>query len=138
MYLYIYVHAYTYVNTYEYVHVYIYEHPPMHTRTPTHPHTYINAHTDAHTHTHIHTGNLPKKKTSSIPLRAVSSFRDIPFESEEMLKFLSYERQELPLIAIDKLAYRSSDIFPEWITSHVEWRGVKRVAAGSIIDILSR
>ena len=78
------------------------------------------------------------KKSSRTPLGTVSSFRDIPFESEEMQKFISYEKQELPLIAIEELVYRSSDIFPDWMTSNLEWRGVKRVVAGSIVDVLSR
>lgn len=55
-----------------------------------------------------------------------------------MQKFISYEKQELPLIAIEELVYRSSDIFPDWMTSNLEWRGVKRVVAGSIVDVLSR
>ena len=56
-----------------------------------------------------------------------------------MLKFLSYQTPELPLTAtIDELTYKSSNIFPDWITSNLEWKGVKKAASGSVVDVLSR
>eukprot|EP00596_Hydrurales_sp_CCMP1899_P005711 CAMPEP_0119039916 /NCGR_PEP_ID=MMETSP1177-20130426/9674_1 /TAXON_ID=2985 /ORGANISM="Ochromonas sp, Strain CCMP1899" /LENGTH=424 /DNA_ID=CAMNT_0007004421 /DNA_START=243 /DNA_END=1514 /DNA_ORIENTATION=- len=68
-----------------------------------------------------------------------SSFRDIPFESEEMLKFLSYnDKESQPTATIEDLTYKSNNIFPDWITSNIEWKGAKKAQGGSVGDILSR
>ena len=79
------------------------------------------------------------KKDTNSKKQAVSSFRDIPFESEIMKKFISYQKPEiLPDTSLENLTYKCSDIFPEWITSNYEWKGAKKVSAGSVADFLSR
>jgi hypothetical protein len=39
---------------------------------------------------------------------------------------------------IEDLTYRSSNIFPDWITSNTEWRGAKKMNSGSIQEVLSK
>lgn len=56
-----------------------------------------------------------------------------------MKKFISYQKPEiLPGTSLENLTYKCSDIFPEWITSNNEWKGAKKVSAGSVADFLSR
>lgn len=77
-------------------------------------------------------------KDEEFPQGTVSSFRDIPFESEEMLKFLSYHDQETqPTATIEDLTYKSSRIFPDWITSNVEWRGDLYIYMHRCVDMCS-
>ena len=69
---------------------------------------------------------LPSKRNSN--LHESASFRDMEFESEEMRKYISYRMPEQKqLSSLDDLTYRSSNIFPDWITSHAEWKGNKQV-----------
>jgi predicted phage gp36 major capsid-like protein len=83
--------------------------------------------TNTQTHTQIHTQTK------------APSFRDISFESEIMKKIISYQNPTLTQdTSIVDLTYKCSDIFPDWITSNVEWKGVRRTCVGSVPDVLSR
>jgi hypothetical protein len=67
------------------------------------------------------------------------SFKDISFESEIMKKIISYQNPTPTQdTSINDLTYKCSDIFPDWITSNVEWKGVRRTCVGSVPDVLSR
>ena len=82
---------------------------------------------------------LPTHTKTHTQVQAAPSFRDILFESEIMKKIISYQNPTpVQDTSIDDLTYRSSDIFPDWITSNVEWKGVRKTCVGSVTDVLSR
>jgi hypothetical protein len=70
---------------------------------------------------------------------SVSSYREMPFESEEMQKLLQYQDAKQDVwSSLEDLIYKSSNIFPDSITSNTTWKdGLKKVSSGTIMDILN-
>ena len=85
------------------------------------------------------TTKITKTSTLKTAVLKPPSFRDIPFESEIMKNIVNFQNPTaVQEISIEDLTYKCSDIFPDWITSDVEWKGVRKTSVGSVSDILSR
>ena len=67
-----------------------------------------------------------------------SSYLQMEFESEEMIKFLAYQQKEQPKwSSVEDMTYKQADLFPEWVMNDPQWQGVKKANSGTIMDILN-
>ena len=76
---------------------------------------------------------LPRELT----LKGVTSYRDERYESEELINFINYQKPEMKL-PFDQVqvAYRQSDIFPDWIIGNNEWKTTKGAVTRDIAEIV--
>ena len=66
---------------------------------------------------------LSVQKPGSAKAMGVSSYRDMPFQSEEMKSLLSLDDSEIDSMKqVVGVKYNSSQIFPPWMLSDAEWK----------------